>query len=95
MGQIEPLKNQLAHELGILFTVTATEQSIAADIARFVTHAGFHWSIPKWNGFISGIAFQFSPPEIERGPVYRFVLNHLLIPDSSMAPFSYVKEEVR
>ena len=61
MGQIEPLKNQLAHELGILFTVTAPEQSIATDIARFVTHAGSHWSIPEWKGVISGITFPFSP----------------------------------
>ena len=95
MGKIEPLKVQLTHELGILFTVTAPEQSIATNIARFVTHAGSHWSIPGWKGFISGIVFPFSPPEIERGPVYRFVLNHALIPDSLLAPFRYAKEEVR
>jgi hypothetical protein len=94
MGKIEPMQDQSAHELGILFTVTAPEQSVATDIARFVTHAGSHWSIPEWKGFISGIAFPFSPPEIERGPAYRFMLNHVLVPDSLFDPFRFSVEEV-
>ncbi len=94
MGKTEPMQDQSAHELGILFTVTAPEQSVATDIARFVTHAGSHWSIPEWKGFISGIAFPFSPPEIERGPAYRFMLNHVLVPDSLFDPFRFSLEEV-
>lgn len=66
------------HENGVLFVVTAPEQQTANTVARFVTHAASHWPIPEWQGFISGIAFPFSPPEIDRGLAYRFVLHHVV-----------------
>ena len=89
------MQDQHAHKLGILFTVIAPEQSVATDIARFVTRAGSHWSIPEWKGFISGNAFTFSAPEIERCPAYRFMLNHVLVPDSPFDPFRFSVEEVQ
>ncbi len=70
--------NNIGHETGILFVVTAPEQKTANTVARFVTHAASHWPIPEWDGFISGIAFPFSPPEIDRGLAYRFMLHHVV-----------------
>jgi len=95
MGKLEPLLEQIPHELGLLFTVTAPEQTLANDVARFVTHAASHWPISEWDGFISGIAFPFSPPEIDRGPVYRFTLNHVLIPESPLSAFRFEIEDVQ
>ena len=46
------------------------------------------------HGLISGVAFPYSPPEIDRGPVYEFHLNHLLVPDSPTALFRTEFEEV-
>ncbi|MEZ5825742.1 MAG: acyclic terpene utilization AtuA family protein [Geminicoccaceae bacterium] len=77
MGKTEPLAGEVGHEVGMLFTVTAPTQKLANTVCRFVTHMGSHWSIPEWDGFISAIAFPFSPPEIDRGPVYRFKLHHV------------------
>ena len=79
MGKLESFLEQRPHELGLLFTVTVTKQTLANDVARFISHAASLSSIPEWDGFITGIAFPFSPPEIDRGPVYRFTLNHVLI----------------
>ena len=84
----------ILHEIGLLFCVTASEQVLANDVARFITHTALHWPIPKWDGFISGIAFPFSPPEIDRGPVYRFVLNHVLIPESPLSAFRFEMENI-
>ena len=95
MGKLEPFPEQMPHELGLLFTVTAPEQTLANDVARFVTHAASHWPIPEWDGFISGIAFPFSPPGIDRGTAYRFTLNHVLIPESPLSAFRFEVEEIQ
>jgi hypothetical protein len=94
MGEFEPNLEEMPHEIGLLFTITAPYQTLANDVARFVTHAASHWPIPEWDGFISGIAFPFSPPEIDRGPTYRFTLNHVLIPESPLSPFRFKLENI-
>ena len=43
---------------------------------------------------ISGVAFPYSPPEIDRGPVYEFHLNHVLTPESPTALFRTEYEEL-
>ncbi len=94
MGVLEPVADEMPHEIGLLFTVTAPDQNLANDVARFITHTASHWPIPAWEGFISGIAFPFSPPEINRGPVYRFTLNHVLIPASPLSAFRFEQEDI-
>ena len=70
IDKLEPFPEQKSNELELLFTVTAPEQTLANDVARFVTYATSHWPIPEWDGFISGITFHSSPPEIDRGTAY-------------------------
>ena len=94
MGELEKSSAQIPNEIGLLFCVTAPKQALANDVARFITHTASHWPIPEWDGFISGIAFPFSPPEIDRGPVYRFVLNHVLIPESPLSAFRFEMENI-
>ena len=83
------------HEVGLLFIVTAPTQKMANDITRFVVHLASHWPIPEWDGFISGIAFPFSPPEIDRGQTYRFALNHVIVPENPLELFRFETVEVR
>lgn len=89
-GETQAAQN--GHENGILIVVTAPEQQTANTVARFVTHAASHWPIPEWKGFISGIAFPFSPPEIDRGMAYRFVLHHVI---TDIEPLELFRFEVR
>jgi hypothetical protein len=42
--------------------------------ATSLSHLDVHNPIPKWHGLISGVVFPYSPPEIDRGPVYEFHL---------------------
>jgi hypothetical protein len=93
MGGLEPLSKEMPHEIGLLFTITAPDQTLANDVARFVTHAASHWPISEWKGFISRIAFPFSPPDIDRGPSYRFTLNHVLIPETPLSAFRFAEEQ--
>ena len=89
MGSLEPnpTLNPIPKEVGILISVTAPTQELASDIASFVSHRSAHLPIPEYHGLVSSIAYPFSPPEIERGAVYRFTLNHVLAPDSPLEMF--------
>ncbi|MEU0966798.1 acyclic terpene utilization AtuA family protein [Streptomyces sp. NPDC005917] len=64
-------------ELGVLITVTAPDQDTAHAIATFVAHASSHLPIPEYDGLVSTLAYPYSPPETDRGPLYRFTLNHV------------------
>ncbi|MFM0207691.1 acyclic terpene utilization AtuA family protein [Paraburkholderia sediminicola] len=88
MGELEPLRNTAApHEIGVLITVTAPTQEQANKIASFVAHVSSHLPVPGYEGIISTIAYPYSPPEIPRGAVYRFTLNHINVPDTPLDMF--------
>lgn len=94
MGKLEPLAHQVGHEVGLLFTITAQEQSVCRAIASTFSHFAVHYPIPEWHGLISGIAFPLQPSEIYRGPVYRFNLNHVVVPDNPLEMFRTEMVEV-
>lgn len=87
MGKSEPLRAQAVHEVGVLITITAPTQLYATKIASFVAHISAHLPVSAYEGLISSIAYPFSPPEIERGPTYRFSINHVLVPDDPQEMF--------
>jgi len=87
LGELEPLRHETGHEVGVLITVTAPTQELAHAIMTFVAHASAHLPIPEYHGLISSLAYPFSPPEIDRGPVYRFTVNHVVLPDDPYEMF--------
>jgi hypothetical protein len=52
-----------------------------------LSHFALHFPIPEWRGLISGLAFPLTPPELDKGPVYRFNLNHVVVPENPMEMF--------
>jgi hypothetical protein len=94
MGALEPEKRVGGHEVFILWDVISDTQELSHAIAASVSHLAVHNPIPKWQGLISGVAFPYSPPELDRGPVYEFHLNHVLVPDSPTSLFRTEFEEV-
>jgi hypothetical protein len=94
MGALEPLAYQMAHEVGLLISVTATDQATSRAIAKSFSHFALHYPIPEWRGLISGLAFPFTPPEMEKGPVYRFNLHHVVVPDDPLEMFRTEMQEV-
>jgi hypothetical protein len=87
LGEFEPVMTQFGHEVGVLITITAPSQELASKIATFVAHASSHLPIPEYQGLVSSIAYPFSPPEIDRGALYRFSLNHVVEPDDPCEMF--------
>jgi|GEM_PF-3633666 len=93
MGKLEPVPS-IPNEVGLVFTVTAKEESVSATIAKSFAHLAVHYPIPEWGGLITGIAYPYSPAEINRGAAYRFNLNHVVIPDSPFEMFPTTYQEV-
>lgn len=88
MGDLEQLRDSAApHELGVLITVTAPSQEQANKIASLVAHVSSHLPVPAYEGIVSTIAYPYSPPEIPRGAVYRFTLNHVNVPATPLDMF--------
>jgi hypothetical protein len=93
LGALEP-NPVVPHEVGVLIAITAPTQELAHSIATFVTHVTSHLPVPEYDGLSSTIAYPFSPPEVDRGAVYEFTLNHVLHPDTPTALFRTELEEV-
>lgn len=91
MGPLEPVKEIRSHELCLVFEATAATQEIASTIAGITRHQALHLPIPEWSGLITGVACPYN--YMERGPVYRFNMNHVVEPDDpcEMFPMDLVR----
>lgn len=95
MGKLEPLAHQVGHEVCLLFTITAPDESIADTLGKTFAHFALHYPIPEWGGLISGLAFPLSPTHLNKGEAYRFNLNHVVAPDTPLEMFRTQIMEVR
>jgi hypothetical protein len=82
-----------AREIGLLFKVRAPSQETATAIARTANPLLLHLPLPGMD-HLPSFAFATSPAEIERGPSYEFVLNHVLDLDHATGPFRLDLSEV-
>ena len=81
-------------ELGVVITVTAPDQPTAHAVATFVAHASSHLPIVEYEGLVSTLAYPYSPPEMDRGALYRFTLNHVATDVTPTELFRTVTEEL-
>jgi hypothetical protein len=90
-----PLENAAgpAREIGLLFKVRAPSQETATAIARTANPLLLHLPLPGMD-HLPSFAFATSPAEIERGPSYEFVLNHVLDLNQGTGPFRLDLSEV-
>jgi hypothetical protein len=85
MGKLEPVKQIRSHELCLVFEATAPTQEVATSIAKIVRHQALHLPIPEWSGLITAIALPYNA--LDRGAVYRFNVNHVVVPDDPCEMF--------
>jgi len=81
MGPLEPEKT-VGHEICLVVEILADEQELATNLAKSGSHIAVHYPIPEWSGLITSLAYPYSPAELNRGPVYKFNMNHIVRPDS-------------
>ncbi len=89
MGQLEPNKRIVGHEVGLVIETTSDTQDAANTVAGVARHIMLHLPVKRWSGFITGIACLHNPPYLERGPVYEFMLNHTMEVDHPMETVNY------
>ena len=87
MGTLEPVKEITSHELCLVCEITAKTQSLANDLSGIYRHQALHLPIPEWHGLITGLATPYNPSYLERGPVARFNINHVVLPESPLEMF--------
>lgn len=87
MGRLEPDRNIVPHEVGIVVEATAPDQETATKLAQLTRQPLLHYPIDKWKGAITGFACLHNPAHIARGAVYQFNLNHVVLPDTPTSMF--------
>jgi hypothetical protein len=76
LGSLE-LETGPPREIGVLFKVRAADQATATSIAKIANPYLLHLPLAGMD-HLPSFAFATSPPEIERGASYEFVLNHTI-----------------
>lgn len=79
MGSQEPVKKP-AHEVCLVLEIMSQSQELSTAMGKSAAHIAVHYPVPEWSGLITSLAYPYSPPELERGPVYRFNVNHIVLP---------------
>jgi hypothetical protein len=68
-------------EVGAMLLVTARDQQTATNVVKLANPYLLHMPLPHME-HLPSFAFMASPAEIERGPLYEFLLNHVVELDS-------------
>jgi hypothetical protein len=91
MGDREPRRESVPHEIGILAEVIAQSQEIANAVLAVTRASLLHTDFAGRMCKEGNMAFPFSPSDIERGPIYQFSLRHVVEPDDpcEMFPIEY------
>ena len=70
------------YEAVLVVDVVGDTQDEASALARAAYHVALHWPIAGWSGgSVTSFAHPYSAPVVDRGPVYRFTLNHVAVLD--------------
>lgn len=96
LGALEPeAAAPVGHEVGLLIDVVAPDQELARGACAIAWHTVLHHPIPHWSGLVSNVAFPYSPPHADLGPVYEFSMNHVLALDDPLEVVDIAFEKVR
>lgn len=94
MGEWEPLRAARSHEIAILAEVVGETQEIANAALALTRVTLLHGDFPGRLCKEGNMAFPFSPSDMERGPVYRFTMQHVLETGDPLALFPIDYEDV-
>lgn len=84
---------QSGSEVGVLGIVTAETEALSREVAKMLNPYLLHHPLTEQEEMPT-FAFPFSPPEMSRGAIYEFCLNHLLEIDAPMDAFQLSVEEI-
>ncbi|MCY1330351.1 hypothetical protein D9M69_159830 [compost metagenome] len=87
MGELE---NQAGTpvEIGVLGIVTSPEEPRTQDILALLNPYMLHFPLPE-DKDLPTHAFPLSPASMDRGLIYEFVLNHVMVVSDALKPFRF------
>ena len=94
MGRLEPLRDSLGHELGIVLEAVAPTQAEADSLCSLARSSLLHYGYPQRIATAGNLALLFSPSDISCGEVYEFSVYHLMEVDDPVAFFPTEFREV-
>lgn len=89
MGALEPMRDHVGHELGIVIDAVAHSQGLADTICSFARSTMLHFGYPGRVSTAGNLAFPYSPSDQKAGAVYAFSLYHLLKVADPISPFPF------
>ena len=81
LGDIDPDTTTPPREVGAMLLVTADTQETATKIVKLANPYLLHMPLAHMT-HLPSYAFMASPAEIERGPIYEFLLQHVMSVDA-------------
>jgi len=94
MGALEPEKDSLPCELGLVMEVIAGNQRQANDVCSYVRSTLLHFGYPGRISTAGNLALLYSPSDIPCGKVYVFNIYHLMEVDDPRSLFPIKVYEV-
>jgi hypothetical protein len=78
MQRLEPKRNDLSKELGLVIDVVAGSMELAHAACHQISGALLHYHYPGQFNTSGNLAFPYSPSELDAGPAYAFSAYHLM-----------------
>ncbi|SCY72444.1 acyclic terpene utilization AtuA family protein [Paracoccus tibetensis] len=81
-------------EVGVLGIITARTQAEASEIGKLINPFVLHYPLTD-DEDLPTFAFPYSPATTDRGALYEFALNHVMVLDDPMSAFRIEVSEIR
>jgi hypothetical protein len=92
MGNQEPLREQISHELGIVIDAVCPDPEAADTLCSLTRSTLLHFGYEGRIATAGNLAFPFSPSDLRAGEVYEFSVYHLLQTDAlTLFPLSVME----
>jgi hypothetical protein len=78
MGELEPMRDRVPHEVGVLIDAAAPTQELAHEICNFLALELQHIVYPGQLNNACNVAFAHAPREVDAGPLYSWSVYHLM-----------------
>ena len=87
MGELEPPSGAEAREVGLVIEAVAASQEMANSLLSLARSTALHQHFAGRKTTAGNLAFPFSPSDFQGGPVYEFLVYHLMEVDNEMDLF--------
>src|SRR6185295_12544631 len=93
LGDLDPDTTTPPREVGVMLLATAATQETATKIVKLANPYLLHMPLARMT-HLPSYAFMASPAEIERGPIYEFLLQHVISVETPDELFRTTIEEI-